>query len=161
MESTKTPILRDIRPDDAAALSAIDAAHTGEAKPAWWEEVVKRHVRRGPRGSSRVGIVAVDAGEGAEHVVGYALGQVRAFEFGSEPCGWIYAVGVHPSRLRAGIAKSLLDEATARFEEMGVKLVRTMVRRDDVPVLTLFRNEGFVAGPFIELEKPLVSRRPT
>lgn len=155
MSTTRTPALRAIRPDDAPALSRIDAAHTGESKPAWWDEVVKRHARRGPGGSSRVGIVAAEG----ERVVGYVLGQVRAFEFGSEPCGWIYAVGVHPSRLRAGIARTLLAEATARFEAMGVKLVRTMVRRDDVPVLTLFRTEGFVAGPFVELEKPLAPRR--
>ena len=159
MDATKSPAVRNIRTDDAAELSRIDAAHTGLEKPEWWADVVKRHVRRGPEGPSRVGLVAVEHAAGRERVVGYVLGQVRAFEFGSEPCGWIYAVGVDPSRLRAGIAKELLAEATARFEEAGVKLVRTMVRRDDVPVLTLFRSEGFVGGPFVELEKPLPAAR--
>jgi len=145
--------IRPIRREDAPALALIDAAHTGVSKPEWWDDVVERHVRKGAKGGARVGLVAV-AGK-PEKVVGYVLGQVRAFEFGSDPCGWIYAVGVSPARLREGIATRLLEEARKRFAEIGMKLIRTMVRRDDVPVLTVFRNEGFAAGPYVELELAL------
>ena len=142
--------LRLVRASDATALAAIDRAHTGHGKPAWWEQVVARHVRGG---AGRAGLVAVADGK----VVGYVLGQVREFEFGSGPCGWIFAIGVHPDWLRAGVAGRLFAGARARFAELGVDLVRTMVRRDDVPVLTFFRNQGFVAGPYVELELALPS----
>jgi ribosomal protein S18 acetylase RimI-like enzyme len=140
--------LRPVRASDAPALAAIDRAHAGRGTRAWWEQVVARHVHGG---GGRVGLVAV----AERHVVGYVLGQVREFEFGSEPCGWIFAVGVHPDRLRAGVASRLFAGARERFAELGVGLVRTMVRRDDVPVLTFFRNQGFVAGPYVELELAL------
>lgn len=148
MRTVTDLVLRPVRAADAPALAAIDRAHTGRAKRAWWEQVVARHVRGG---AGRAGLVAVADGK----VVGYVLGQVREFEFGSGPCGWIFAIGVHPDWLRAGVASRLFAGARARFAELGVSLVRTMVRRDDVPVLTFFRNQGFVAGPYVELELAL------
>jgi ribosomal protein S18 acetylase RimI-like enzyme len=144
--------LRAVRASDAAALAAIHAAHTGRSRRAWWEQVVARH-----GGGGRVGLVAVEG----RRVVGYVFGQVREFEFGSDPCGWIFAVGVHPDRLRTGVASRLFEGARARFAELGVTLVRTMVRRDDVPVLTFFRNQGFVSGPYVELELALPGAGPT
>jgi hypothetical protein len=35
---------------------------------------------------------------------------------------------------------------------LGVHKVRTMVARNDVPVLAFFRASGFVGGPFVQLE---------
>ena len=143
--------IRTIRNGDAAAIAAIDAAHTGVMKRAWWRKIVGRHTSRARSAGARVGLVAVDGPR--SRVVGYVLGQVRSFEFGSEPCGWIIALGVHPRMLRSGIASRLFTEACGRFAEHGIGLVRPMVRRDDVGVLTFFRNQGFVAGPFVELER--------
>jgi predicted N-acetyltransferase YhbS len=144
------PRIRAIRSGDAAAIAAIDAAHTGTLKKRWWRDVVARHAGGGRAGGPRVGLVAVEGAKGT--VVGYVMGRVRSFEFGSEPCGWIVAIGVHPTMLRGGIAARLFEEACRRFARQGIGLVRTMVRRDDVGVLTFFRNEGFVAGPYVELE---------
>ena len=144
--------VRRIRKDDAAAIAAIDAARGGPAERAWWDDTVARHARTGAAGADRVGLVAVDKPGG--RVVGFLLAQVRAFEFGSEPCGWIYAVGVHPDRARGGTATRLFHEARRLLKERGVALVRTMVRRDDVPTLTFFRHCGFAAGPYVEMERP-------
>jgi len=77
---------------------------------------------------------------------------VRAFEFGSEPCGWVFAVGVDPACARQGIASLLVAEACERFRSAGVATVRTMVRRDDIPVLSFFRRRGFEGGSFYQLE---------
>lgn len=143
--------IRDVELADAAAIVGIDTAHTGGEKPGWWEDLLARHTRRAGA-SKRVGLVAVYEERG---VVGYLLGQVRAFEFGSEPCGWIFAVGVHPEQLRAGVASALFDTARARFARKGIRVLRTMVRRDDVPVLTFFRSRGFGGGPYVELELTL------
>ena len=144
------PRIRVIRSGDAAAIAAIDAAHTGLLKKRWWRDVVARHAVGGRAGGPRVGLVAVDGAKGT--VVGYVMGRVRSFEFGSEPCGWIVAIGVHPRMLPGGIAARMFEEACRQFARQGIGLVRTMVRRDDVGVLTFFRNQGFVAGPYVELE---------
>ena len=144
--------VRRIKRRDAAAIAAIDALHTGELKSQWWQEVIARHTRRGAT-PHRVGLVALDSKDG--EVIGYVLGQVRAFEFGSEPCGWIYSVGVHPDHLRSGAATKLFLAAKESFQENGVGLIRTMVRRDNVAVLTFFRNQGFALGPYSELELAL------
>lgn len=141
--------VRRIRTEDAAAVSAINAAHGGPADRRWWDDLVQRHARGG---ADRVGLVAAEGPKG--RVVGYLFAQVRAFEFGSEPCGWIYAVGVDPDRAREGVASRLFEEARRLLAERGVTLLRTMVRRDDVPTLTFFRHCGFVGGAYVELERP-------
>jgi predicted N-acetyltransferase YhbS len=156
--TSAAPRIRAIRSGDAAAIAAIDAAHTGVLKKRWWRDVVARHAGSGRPGGPRVGLVAVDGPKGA--VVGYVMARVRSFEFGSEPCGWIVALGVHPRMLREGIAARLFEEACRRFARQGIGLVRTMVRRDDVGVLTFFRNQGFVAGPYVELELSIPETTP-
>ncbi len=143
--------IRPIRQGDAARVAAIERAHTRRLNARWWEDVIARHVRRGRGASRRVGFVAEEDGR----VVGYILGQVRAFEFGSEPCGWIYSVGVHPGRLRRGIAALLFERAVAAFRDLGVSVVRTMVRNDDERLQTFFRSRGFVRGTYTELERPV------
>jgi hypothetical protein len=39
----------------------------------------------------------------------------------------------------------------------GITTIRTMVRRNDVPVLTFFRTNGFAGGPYVQLELTLGS----
>jgi ribosomal protein S18 acetylase RimI-like enzyme len=85
-------------------------------------------------------------------VAGYLAGDIRAWEFGSEPVGWIVALGVDPRFERHGLGGRLVEAAARRFATLGVKTVRTMVRRDDVPVLRFFRSRGFAGGPYLELE---------
>ncbi|HET6372312.1 MAG TPA: GNAT family N-acetyltransferase [Candidatus Polarisedimenticolia bacterium] len=146
--------IRGLKSSDLSDLVRIDAQHTGRRKPAWWSAAVRRNLSV-RRGRVRVGIVADRDGV----VVGYLLGEGRAFEFGSEPCGWIFAVGVDRACEREGIASRLLEEACRRFAAAKLGRVRTMVRRDDVPVLSFFRANRFVGGSFVQLERELTSRR--
>ena len=128
----------------------IDALHTGVPKPGYWRNVFERFLDA-RSGDNRVGLAAEDRGK----TIGYLLGEVRAFEFGSEACGWIFGVGVDPGRLRTGVAGRLLNEARRRFRATGVSTIRTMVRRNDVPVLSFFRAHDFVGGSFTQLESEL------
>jgi len=139
--------VRDLRSDDLADVIRIDLLHTGERKPDYWEPVLRGFLAPDRR-RLRVGLAAVDG----EAMVGYLLGEVRAFEFGSEPCGWVFGVGVDPRLLRGGVASLLLAEGCRRFRRAGVRRVRTMVRRNNVPVLAFFRSNGFEAGTFAQLE---------
>ncbi len=146
--------VRALRCEDLSDVVRIDALHTGRKKPAWWRRLFRQAFARG-EGERRVSL-AVEA-EG--RVVGYLLGEVRAVEFGSEECGWILAIGVDPRWSRHGAASSLLAEAILRFRERGVRRVRTLVKRDDVPVLSFFRANSFVGGTYTQLERLLPEER--
>jgi ribosomal protein S18 acetylase RimI-like enzyme len=149
--TTNAPPARSIRPLSRADLDAVvrlDALHTGESKPAYWTQVFDDFL--GSRTDRlRVGLVAGHAGG----LAGFVLADVRAFEFGSEPCGWILEIGVDPALARQGIASALLAEACRRLRASGVATIRTMVRRNNVPVLTFFRTNGFSGGPYVQLEQ--------
>ena len=142
--------VRELRESDLDRVAAIDALHTGEAKPRYWRRVFRDFLEPEPE-LPRVGLVATVG----EEVVAYLLGEVRAFEFGSEACGWVFAVGVDPAHVRERAASRLLSEACRRFQEAGVRRVRTMVQRDDIPLLSFFRANGFVGGSFVQLELDL------
>ena len=146
---------RRLSPDDLARVVEIDARHRGRAVPGYWRRVCDDFLVR-DRTRLRVALGAEVGGR----LVGYLLGEVRAFEFGSEPCGWIFAIGVDPAHAREGIASGLLAEACTRFRAGGIGRVRTMVRRADVPVLSFFRAHGFAAGEFAQLETELPQVAP-
>ncbi|MEE2746020.1 MAG: GNAT family N-acetyltransferase [Pseudomonadota bacterium] len=80
---------------------------------------------------------------------------MRAWEFGSQPCGWILTILVSPEHQRIGVGETLLAELCDMMKREGVTTVRTMIARDDTLNMSFFRSQGMMAGPFIELEKPL------
>ena len=152
--SVAQAIVRDLESRDLEAVVRIDGDRTGARKPDYWRGVFEDFLAGGGR-RERIGL-AVERG-GA--VAGYLLGEVRAFEFGSEACGWVFSVGVAPDAGRGGIGSALLHEACRRFRALGVLQVRTMVRRNDVPVTAFFRSNGFVGGSFAQLELELGDER--
>ncbi len=142
--------VRDLVAEDLDEIVRIDGLHTGERKPEYWAGVL-RDFLAAPSSRPQVGLAAEDG----RRFIGYLLGEVRAFEFGSEACGWVVAVGVDPNALLGGVASALLRETCDRFREAGVATVRTMVRRNSVDVLSFFRANGFVGGSFVQLELEL------
>ena len=142
--------VRPLRPEDLAGVVRIDTHLTGEEKPDYWRRTFREFLQP-PVEPLRIGLAADRDGE----LAGYLLGEVRAFEFGSEACGWIFSVAVAPSSSRSGVATSLLEEACQRFRDAGVSHVRTMVLRNDVPVLSFFRSNRFRGGSFVQLERAL------
>ena len=146
--------VRDLRRADLDDVVRIDALHTGERKIEYWQRVFRDFLE--PGGHGRVGLAAHAEGR----LIGYLVGEVRAFEFGSEACGWIFAVGVDPDEARRGVASALLGEACLRFRQAGVARVRTMVRRNAVEVLSFFRANRFRGGSFVQLERELDEENP-
>jgi ribosomal protein S18 acetylase RimI-like enzyme len=132
---------------DLGDVIRIDAIHTGAEQRAYWARLFREFLSPS-RGRPRVAL-AVDVDD---RLAGFLFADVRAFEFGSERCGWILEVGVDPAAARRGIASALLAEAVRKLRASGVATVRTMVRRNDVPVLTFFRTNGFAGGPYVQLE---------
>lgn len=142
--------IRRLDPLDLTRVVELDARQRGVAVPGYWRRVRATYLDH-DRDRLRIALGAETGGE----LVGFLFGEERAFEFGSEPCGWIFAVAVDPDLQRRGIASRLLAEACRRFRKAGLTTVRTMIRRRDVPVLSFFRAHGFAAGEFTQLEVEL------
>ncbi len=140
-----------VRPAETADLAevvALDAENTGTAKPAYWKDRFDWYAGRHPE---RFFLVAERGGD----LVGFIVGEVRAWEFGSPPSGWIFAVHVSPKARLHGLGTMLFDEMCVRFRKAGVQQVRTMLAKDDRLIMSFFRGLGMMAGPFIQLEKGL------
>jgi len=141
--------VRPLMPRDHRAVVALDAANTGMAKPHYWKELFADY---GRRRSSRFFLVAEHAGR----LVGFVVGEIRAWEFGSVPCGWVLAIEVDPGTRLRRVGTMLIEAIVACFKSAGVRKLRTMLARDDLLNLRFFRSQGMMAGPFIQLEKDLV-----
>ena len=142
------PQIRQLTADDLAAVVRLDAELTGTRKQAYWKRVFRAFLTP----ADDDGLVGL-AAEGAGGFAGFLLGEVRAFEFGSEPCGWIFAAGVAPWAAHGGVGSALVTAAWECFQAAGVSTVRTMVKRDDLPMLSFFRANDFVGGSYVELER--------
>jgi ribosomal protein S18 acetylase RimI-like enzyme len=144
--------VRPVRRADLDQVIGIDATVTGLEKRSYWQRVYQRYgVAR--RGEQRHFIVALAGGR----VVGFMIGEVRDWEFGSPPCGWVFAIDIDPQARQSGVATRLLDELAERFRRAGIDKLRTMLARDNTLILSFFRSQGMMAAPFIPLEMALAS----
>jgi ribosomal protein S18 acetylase RimI-like enzyme len=140
--------IRVVRRTDLAQVIQIDAGITAVAKPDYWAQVLKRYGKRSPQSFFLVC-------ESGRRVQGYIVGEVRDWEFGAPPCGWVFGIGVRPAARLAGLGTALLEAICARFRAHGVDKVRSLLARDNALVLAFFRSQGMMAAPFIALEKDL------
>ena len=88
-------------------------------------------------------------------VVGFIIGEVRDWEFGSPPCGWVFAIDIDPGARQAGVGTKLLAAISDRFRRAGVEKLRTLLSRDNTLILSFFRAQGMMSGPLIPLEMDL------
>jgi len=146
--SPRAFVIRPGTVDDIPAVSEIDTQETGLAKPDYWRDLFSPD---GGGAESRAVMVAERDGA----VVGFIIGEVRAWEFGSQPCGWVFAISVRPDAREDGVASALFEALSDFFKQTGVKKVRTMIRRDAHLLMSFFRSQGMMAGPFLQLEKDL------
>jgi ribosomal protein S18 acetylase RimI-like enzyme len=142
-------VVRPVRRADLDQVIAIDAGETGLEKRKYWASVFRRY---GAGGSSEPQfLVALAQGR----VVGFVIGEVRDWEFGSPPCGWVFAIDVAPQARLGGVGSRLLEAISASFRRAGVRKLRTMLARDNTLILSFFRSHGMMAGPLISLEMDL------
>ncbi|MEP7302111.1 MAG: GNAT family N-acetyltransferase [Caldimonas sp.] len=142
-------VIRSARRSDLDPVIAIDAIVTGLEKRAYWLSVYRRY--GAGRHPERAFLVAELAGG----VVGFVIGEVRDWEFGSPPCGWVFAIDVQEAVRLGGIGTRLLEAIATSFRAAGVTKLRTMLTRDNTLILSFFRSQGMMAGPLISLEMDL------
>lgn len=141
--------IRNASPADFDAVVALDLVDVSEDKPIYWRGIFTRYVD-----ADRAGGIFLVAEIGNE-IIGFIIGEVRAWEFGSPPCGWVFALGVTPSARESRVGQLMFKEMCRRLKKGGVTAVKTMVDRENKLTLSFFRSQGLRSGRYIELEKPL------
>lgn len=142
--------VRPVRRADLDQVIQIDATVTGIEKRSYWQRIYRRYgISVGS--DERHFLVAVAEGR----VVGFMIGEVRDWEFGSPPCGWVFAIDVDPTARQRGIGTLLLDAMSAQFRRAGVRQLRTLLARENTLILSFFRSQGMMAGALIPLEMEL------
>ena len=147
--------VRAVRRADLDPVIAIDATVTGLEKRTYWQRVYRRYVI-GARGEQRWFLVAELDGR----VVGFLIGEVRDWEFGSPPCGWVFAIDVDPQVRQSGVASQLMAALSMSLRRAGVRKLRTLLARDNTLILSFFRSQGMMAAPLIPLELDLQDHLP-
>jgi len=146
--------VRRVHASDMPNVIALDAHITKLAKPDYWNDVFRRYGKQ--RLHERFFLVAESgAGRKKQAVAGFIIGEIRAWEFGSTPCGWVFALSVEPDVRLQNVGSALLDAISREFKQAGVSKMRTMVARDARLPMLFFRGEGMMAGPYLQLEKDL------
>ena len=141
--------VRPVRRADLDRVIAIDAIVTGLRKRDYWRALYRRY--GAVEDDARHFLVAAINGR----VVGFVIGEIRDWEFGSPPCGWVFAISVDPAARLAGTGTRLLDAISQSFRRKGVKKLRTMLSRDNTLILSFFRSQGMTAGSLLPLKMDL------
>lgn len=141
--------IRNAIPSDLDAVIALDDSGPMKEKQAYWRRVFDHYVSCDK--NDRHFLVT----EINDKVVGFIIGEVRAWEFGSPPCGWVFALSVSPQTRQIGIGQRMFEEICKCLKRVGVTTVRTMVDRGNKLTMSFFRSQGLCNGKYIELEKQL------
>lgn len=148
-ELRKAPVIRRADPCDLDPIIDLDALTSGVRKPEYWRDMFERYLERKPQ--ERFVLVAESA-EKNPALAGFILGEIRAWEFGSEPCGWVIWLSVDPQLRERRVGEGLFHALVAEFRKVGVRSMRTMVARQNHLHLAFFRGEGMRAGSYLQLE---------
>lgn len=143
--------IRRVSEADLGDVVVLDGRITGNERPGYWRDIFERYATR--RLEERFFLIAQACDDDAEFpLMGFIVGEVRVWEFGSEPCGWIFAFSVEPGTRQQGVGEAMFNAISALFRDAGMRTMRTMVERSNRLPLAFFRSEGMVAGPYIQLE---------
>ena len=134
--------IRPAQTSDLPAISALDARLTGAAKPDYWRA----------RLALGLHFLVAETDKGA--FAGFIAGEVRAWEFGQPPAGWVFAIQIDPKLRLKGVGSQLFEALVERFKEQGVTRVRTLVDRKDHS-FSRSSAPGMVGGPSLQLDKEL------
>jgi len=141
--------VRPVRADDVPSIIELDKIETGQSKPQYWRDLHAAFSKE--NAGSRAFLVAELDGR----VVGFIAGEIRAFEFGAEPSGWIFGVTVDPKVRVQNVGTRLFDEICRIFAQAGVEKVHTIIERNNHLVIAFFRSQGMMVGRYIQMGKEI------
>lgn len=139
-------VIRPVSEHDAEGIARLDQLLTKIWRVEHWEERIAFAMRRDPEGS----LVAEKEGR----IVAYLFSDVRGSEYGfADKTGWLEALGVDPGLQKSSLGRGLIDQALARFQATGVKLVRTLVSDQHAEMGTFLEKMGFQSEPIRVLSR--------
>ncbi|MGA9995674.1 MAG: GNAT family N-acetyltransferase [Pyrinomonadaceae bacterium] len=139
--------VRQMTERDIDGVLRIDERITGLPHAAYYESKAAANIARAPEYC----LVAERGGQ----IVGFVLGNIHGWEFGTELTGWLEIIGVDPQLHGQGISRALMDELCARFRRHGIHLINTMVNWNDGDLIDYFSANGFERGEYVNLVKRL------
>jgi len=152
-DETQKLVIRRAKQADLKQIIALDEKVSGIEKSNYLSDLFESYQTRRP--DERFFNVAETVSEDSTKIAGFVIGEVRAWEFGSEPCGWVFAISVDHDLRESGTGTALLEHLSASFREVGVHRLRTMISRDNHLLMSFFRSHGLMGGPYLQLEKAL------
>ena len=142
-------LIRPVLAGDLEKIIAVDAQTTGIEKAEYWRQRFHGYVAQGRQPSYF--LVAERNGD----IDGLIIGEIRDWEFGTPPCGWVVGISVRPEARLSGVATGLLNALCDSFRKAGMTKVRTLLVFDDLLVMKFYRSQGMMAAPIITLEREL------
>ncbi|MEE8334248.1 MAG: GNAT family N-acetyltransferase [Alphaproteobacteria bacterium] len=141
--------VRQLRPADLDAVTAIDAAAVGRSRRLFFEK--------------RLVTVQADPGRyltlGAEldgQLVGYAIAHLGKGEFGADfSSAVVEAIGVAPGNQRAGIGEMLMRAMADAARDKGADALYSQVDWTNSALLGFFARTGFELAPRTLFERDI------
>ena len=146
-------LVRNLRPADIEAITAIDASAVGRRRDRFLALKIKQAF-------SDTGIAVSLAAEVDGHAVGFLLARLYYGEFGVvEPAAVLDVVGVHPDYRGRHVAAALVDQLRTNLLGLGITTLQTEVQWGSPDLITFFQHEGFTLAPRLCLDLDLVRTR--
>ena len=143
---TASVIVRSIREEDLAAITAIDAVSAHHERPQYFRMILERTRRLA---EMQMSLVA----EAEGRVLGFVIASVYYGQYGIvEPAASIDAIGVALDVRGRGVGHALLQQLRSNLGALGVTTFRSEVPWSDFDLLAFFESEGFVPAPRLCLE---------
>jgi len=145
-------LVRNLRPEDLAAVIRIDAKITGRSRSEYFKIKLDQNL-------AETGIKVSLAAEHDGLFVGFLLARVYYGEFGHlEPVAGLDTIGVDPAFSGRGVGDALLRQLRMQLAGLGVGRLQTEVSWNQPQLISFFQHEGFQPAPrfCLDLEiKPL------
>ncbi len=141
---------RKLVASDLDDIVDIDERTEGERRQAFWEGKVI--IQEGSRPPWTAWVAEYDGS-----VVGFLFGHYEELEFGL-PGGtvWIDILGVDPGYRHKKVGSAMIESFIEAAEDMGMKRVFTLIRREQQPDLEqFFRRQGLEPDKMMHFGKEL------
>lgn len=151
---TSEAIVRNLRPADLEAVTALDAKNVGRLRDEYFRVKLQQNL-------AETGVKVSLAAEVDGAFTGFLLARVYYGEFGrTEAVAVLDTIGVHPDFHGRGVGAALMSQLHINLAALGVTHLQTEVGWDDQRLLGFFHRQGFRPAPRLCLDLDLTAPRP-